>query len=232
MPHSNVTTKTSKPSAVEAMLDELVTADCPQQKTLLEKNRVALSWVSCLSLVGCAAMTQSQWSITGLMSGTLLLVGLCFAVVGCVGRIWCSLFIDGFKTKQLVTCGPYSICRNPLYFFSAIGALGVAFGTATFSIPAVVAIGFGFYYPLIIRAEERRLVELHGAEFEAYRNMVPAFFPRLSGLVLPRTYQIHVKIVGRSMLEATWFIWFTMIAHLLYQLHQRTNILPSVLQSL
>ena len=165
------------------------------------------------------------------MSGTLLLVGLSLAVVGCIGRIWCSLFIDGFKTKQLVTAGPYSLCRNPLYFFSAIGAIGVAFGSATFVLPALVAIAFATYYPMIIRAEERRLIVLHGSLFQKYGASVPAFFPKLNGPISADTYQIHVKIVGRSMLEATWFIWFTMIAHLLFQLHQRTNYLPALFTS-
>jgi protein-S-isoprenylcysteine O-methyltransferase Ste14 len=218
-------------TAGELIPSDFAELQASHSKSLFEKNRVALSWLSCLTLGGMTVVTQSQWSLGGLMSGTLLLVGLSLAVVGCIGRIWCSLFIDGFKTKQLVTAGPYSLCRNPLYFFSAIGAIGVAFGSATFVLPALVAIAFATYYPMIIRAEERRLIVLHGSLFQKYGASVPAFFPKLNGPISADTYQIHVKIVGRSMLEATWFIWFTMIAHLLFQLHQRTNYLPALFTS-
>jgi protein-S-isoprenylcysteine O-methyltransferase Ste14 len=36
-------------------------------------------------------------------------------------RLWCSLYISGYKNSQLITSGPYSLCRNPLYFFSFVG---------------------------------------------------------------------------------------------------------------
>jgi len=41
------------------------------------------------------------------------------------GRTWCTLYIGGRKNHELVTAGPYSVCRNPLYVFSIIGAIGI-----------------------------------------------------------------------------------------------------------
>lgn len=232
MPDSQLST-IPPPRPTDEFISPITTVSAsPHSKSLIEKNRIALSWFSCLSLVALTLVTQSEWTVGGLMSGTLLLVGLSLAMIGCIGRIWCALYIDGFKTKQLVTSGPYSLCRNPLYFFSAIGAIGVAFGTSTLIFPSLVAIGFAIYYPTIIRAEERRLVEIHGTAFKTYRSEVPAFFPRLSAPVSSKTYQIHPKIVGSSMIEATWFVWFTMLTHLLFQLHQRTDILPTLFTSL
>lgn len=201
------------------------------QRTPLERWRMPLTWLWCMALVSLVVVTKSAWPEAGLMSGTLLLMGISLALIGCVGRIWCSLYIDGFKTRQLVSCGPYSICRNPLYFFSAIGAVGVALGTATFLIPAIVAVCFSVYYRMIIRAEERRLNELYGVVFEEYCASVPAFFPKISLFRTPETYVIHTRSVGRSMLHAMWFVWFTMLAHLLFQLQQRTAILPNWLNS-
>lgn len=234
MPNSDPTAQ-SIPNFVPHIEDapaDRRTAEYLQSKTLIERNRIALSWMCCLTLGVLAVATKSHWPVGGLMSGTLFLIGLCLALIGCIGRIWCSLYIDGFKTRQLVTCGPYSACRNPLYFFSAIGAIGVAFGTATLALPFLVAFCFAFYYPMIIRAEERRLHFQHGEAFAEYCRSVPAFLPRLTGFSTPESYRIHSRIVGRSMLEACWFVWFTMLAHLLYQLHQRTNLLPTMLNSL
>ncbi|GIS42766.1 MAG: hypothetical protein Ct9H90mP15_08060 [Candidatus Neomarinimicrobiota bacterium] len=31
-----------------------------------------------------------------------------------------SLYVEGFKTKKLITEGPYSMVRNPLYFFTVL----------------------------------------------------------------------------------------------------------------
>jgi protein-S-isoprenylcysteine O-methyltransferase Ste14 len=200
-------------------------------KSRSERYRITLSWFFGLAVFALSTTMRSHWHVASLMNGTLLLLGLSMAVVGCMGRVWCSLYIDGFKTSQLVSCGPYSICRNPLYFFSAIGAVGVAFGTATFLVPAIVVIGFAVYYPLIIRREQGRLLRLHGAEFTDYCSRVPVFFPRLHSVKVPETYVMYPRIVGRSLVEATWFVWFTMVFHLIHQLHQRTDLLPTLFGS-
>ncbi len=203
----------------------------PYVKSGLEKKRINVSKLCVIGLFAMAGSVHSNWTVGGLMSGTFLLIGIALALVGCLGRVWCSLFIDGFKTKQLVTCGPYSVCRNPLYFFSAVGAVGVAFGSATLTAPIFVAICFALYYPSIIKAEERRLTEIHGKSFERYCAEVPAFFPRFKRATTPETYQIQTRLVFHSMTEATWFVWLTMLVHLLYQVHQRTSYLPTLFNS-
>jgi protein-S-isoprenylcysteine O-methyltransferase Ste14 len=50
--------------------------------------------------------------------------GIVAIVVCIIGRTWTSLYIAGRKIDQLVTVGPYSIVRNPLYVFSILGAAG------------------------------------------------------------------------------------------------------------
>ena len=203
----------------------------PFVKSGLEKSRIILSKLCVVGFFLGAATIHSNWATGGLASGTFLLIGLSLALVGCLGRVWCSLFIDGFKTKELVTCGPYSVCRNPLYFFSAVGAIGVAFGSATLAGPVVVSLCFAAYYPAIIKAEERRLVQIHGDSFREYCQNVPAFFPHWGAAKTPETYQIQTRLVMHSMVEATWFVWLTMLVHLLYQLHQRTDFLPTLFNS-
>ncbi len=200
--------------------------DLNSSRSYLEKKRVVLSWIACSFVCFLLVVTKSQWPLSGLMSGTMLLGGLIFAFIGCVGRIWCSLYIDGFKTQQLVMCGPYSVCRNPLYFFSALGAIGVAFATAILAVPVIVAIYFTLYYSITIRDEERRLADIHGSTFADYCSRVPAFFPRWRLLSTPDTYLIYPKSVDQSTIRALWFVWFAMLAHLVYQLHQRTELLP------
>ena len=102
--------------------------------------------------------------------------------------------------------GPYAMCRNPLYFFSMLGTLGVALMTHTFTIPVLALISFAIYYPYVIRAEEQDLTKIHGAPFEAYRSRTPAFFPRWSLLQEPENYQVKPRVFRNHMGSAVWFI--------------------------
>ena len=52
-------------------------------------------------------------------------IGIVLIVICILGRTWSSLYIGGRKIDEFVQTGPYSIMRNPLYFFSCVGAVGV-----------------------------------------------------------------------------------------------------------
>jgi protein-S-isoprenylcysteine O-methyltransferase Ste14 len=52
------------------------------------------------------------------------------AILGAImARLWCTLYIGNRKSVQLVMDGPYSLCRNPLYTASILGAVGVGLQT-------------------------------------------------------------------------------------------------------
>ena len=58
------------------------------------------------------------------------------------------LYVGGRKNAELVTTGPYSMMRNPLYFFSLLGVAGVGAQTgsvlATFAVTAVAYAVFDY----------------------------------------------------------------------------------------
>lgn len=103
--------------------------------------------------------------------------GIVALVVCILGRTWVSLYIGGRKIEQFVTNGPYSVMRNPLYFFSILGAAGAGaqLGSllSAFVFGLLAAIVFGF----VVVQEERLLAKRYGAEFEAYTARVPRFLP-------------------------------------------------------
>ncbi len=109
----------------------------------------------------------------------LEILGLMLIVMAIAGRAWCTLYIGGRKSQELVADGPYSITRNPLYVFSTIGATGA--GAISESIIITLAAGVGAYVVsnLLIKAEEVRLEELFGETFRAYMARVPRFWPNL-----------------------------------------------------
>ncbi|NLE37522.1 MAG: isoprenylcysteine carboxylmethyltransferase family protein [Pirellulaceae bacterium] len=174
----------------------------------VERLRIPLSRCFIAGIVALVALSDSAWTPRGPTGGAVLFcLGVVLAALGAMGRLWCSLYIGGRKSKSLVTVGPYSLCRNPLYLFSLIGVLGVGMTSETLTIPLIAALGFGAYYPLVIRAEERKLQGRHGDAFEEYRRRVPRFIPRLVGFQEPQQYTVHPVLFRKSLVSALWFVW-------------------------
>jgi hypothetical protein len=124
-----------------------------------------------------------------------------------------------------VTYGPYSISRNPLYFFSLIGGIGVGLATKTLMIPFIIVIMFLIYYPNIIKSEEERLLNIHGEEFKRYRDKTPSFIPKPSLFHEPEEYTVNPKIFRKNIIRAIWFIWLLGIIRIIAAFHE-TGSLP------
>jgi hypothetical protein len=104
-----------------------------------------------------------------------------FLLLLCVfGRLWSILYAGGNKNVVLVTSGPYSITRNPLYLFSTFGAVavGLLFGSMAF------ALVFGGLTYWILRTTARGealfLQSRFGSAYDQYANRVPFFWPNIS----------------------------------------------------
>ena len=144
-------------------------------KSLNERFRTLISLIFGLA-IGCSLLFgESRWETSPLIEESLMLLACFMAGIGAFGRIWCSLYIAGYKNNVLVTDGPYSMCRNPLYFFSFVGGIGVSCATETFTIPLLTALAFGIYYPSVIRKEQERLLTLFGDAYRNYCRNVPSF---------------------------------------------------------
>ncbi len=133
-------------------------------------------------------------------SGFLL---ICIAVMG---RLWCSFYISGRKDLELCVVGPYSLSRNPLYFFSFVGAVGICAAAQNITLAVLTGSLFLMYYHFIIGKEEARLREMFGIDFERYVGSVPRFFPRLDFPIADDTISVSVKPFTRSLTEVIWFL--------------------------
>ncbi len=185
-------------------------------KSKFEKNRIFLTRIVGVAVLFLILSTQSQWETKNMIIGYLLFFfGIVFAAVASLGRMWCSLYIAGYKNNKLITEGPYSISRNPLYFFSMIGVIGIGFATKTFTFPLLFIILFVPYYILIIKSEEKRLKEYFGAEFEEYTRRVPALFPNFSTFHEPDDYNVKPSVYRTHILSAVWFVWAVGILELI-----------------
>jgi protein-S-isoprenylcysteine O-methyltransferase Ste14 len=108
----------------------------------------------------------------------LVAAGLAFAVWARfhLGRNW-SGRVAVKQNHALVASGPYAIVRHPIYLGLLGALLGTALAVGEWRALLAVAVAFtGFLRR--IAAEERRMRETF-AEYEAYRRITPALFPRL-----------------------------------------------------
>lgn len=191
----------------------------------LAEKRITITRIFSILLIPLILFTAPSWPADGSIEFALKFSGLVLIIIGSYGRIWSYLYICGRKTKTLVTSGPYSITRNPLYLFSFIGATGIGLASENLAIMALVVISFLVIYPIVIRAEEYKLEVAHGEKFSEYAASVPRFIPRSISIVEPTSYNINLKKFRVIFFEAMWFVWLYLIL-LLVERAQEYDILP------
>ena len=105
-------------------------------------------------------------------------VWFCSTAIRTLGEQW-SLAARVVEGHKLVTKGPYSIVRNPIYtgMFGMLLATGLAVSHWIGIAIAIVIFAIGTF--IRVRSEERLLREMFGPEFDAYARKVPAVIPFL-----------------------------------------------------
>jgi protein-S-isoprenylcysteine O-methyltransferase Ste14 len=111
-----------------------------------------------------------------------------FTYVKVLGFIWLALgvsywmysaifFLKYFKPGNLITKGPFALCRNPIYssiIVFIIPSLGLIFHSGLiFSIALVLYIGF----KISIHGESNVLRRIFGDEYEIYEKSVNEIIP-------------------------------------------------------
>ncbi|MGT2467718.1 methyltransferase family protein (plasmid) [Mesorhizobium atlanticum] len=137
----------------------------------------------------------------------LELVGFALVFSAVLGRVWCAIYIGGRKDRELCRTGPYSLSRNPLYFFSFLGAVGICLAARNPLLAAATAALFLGYYHVIIRAEEQRLEALFAGQYRVWALAVLRFFLSLRIPTQLEEITVNTKTFGRSLLDASWFLF-------------------------
>ena len=175
-------------------------------RPLYVKIRVLVSRIAAIPLAALVFLSNSRWENHPMYSAVFFAVGCILVAASTAGRLWCSLYIAGYKAEKLVMLGPYSLCRHPLYLFSLLGAIGLGLVTETITIPLVMIAVFALYYPAVILSEEKRLAAIHGPAYKAYQDQVPQFIPTHFKITEPDQYVVNPKIYRKSMIDALWFV--------------------------
>ena len=128
-------------------------------------------------------LNASLWSTllglgeTGMMIAMIVGYGFLFAGLGIFMEGWRELH-QAVKEDRLVTDRLYALVRHPQYIglFIALFGEGIVHWPTIFSVALFPIVVLAYY--LLARSEERKVEEMRGDEYRAYRERVPMFIPR------------------------------------------------------
>jgi protein-S-isoprenylcysteine O-methyltransferase Ste14 len=151
-------------------------------------------------------------------------------IVSCIlGRTWSSLYIGGRKIEEFVRTGPYSVMRNPLYFFSFLGAAGVGMQVGSVTLGLICATLAWLVFYVVVLQEEQVLTDRYGDAYRDYLQRVPRFFPNPSLWHDEPTLTIRPPRVLMTFADALVFLLAVPLAELFEHL-QDTGAIPVLLR--
>jgi len=182
-------------------------------------SRIFAVLVVLLAIFTAPSFKQGSWADMLLETSSLFLLTVCS-----IGRLWALLYISGYKSHEVITDGPYSIVRHPLYFFSSIGAIGIGLASENILVLAALVIFYLLYYPLTILSEERTLTGKFGQAYLDYIKRTPRFLPKPSLYKSPSQFVVNADIFLKNMATGMWFIWIFILLNFIETLQQNGQI--------
>lgn len=200
-------------------------------RSYLLNHRLTISRLILIAAIPVVLFTKHSFPEDALFDHIIEIAGPGLIVLGGLGRIWSILYIGGKKHKQLVTKGPYSMVRHPLYFFSGILCLGVVAALENVLILILTAPTFALYYFAVILNEERRLRKEFGAEYQRYCARTPRLLPAIwhysSGSEEAGLIMVEERAVVRTIRESALFMLLIPLAMTINVLHEM-GALPAI----
>lgn len=201
--------------------------DGPSHLSRLQKQRKR--WLVLLGafMVPQSGMIEPVWRESG---GLLQLdqLGAILLAAAILGRCWCTLYIAAHKKEKLVTTGPYSLCRNPLYLFNCAGAAAIGLLSNSISVAVLFCVAVCVLFHGVARQEETHLAQRFAAAYRRYCNTTPRWIPafgrwRDDSRLVTRPGLLLITLRDGACLFAFWpFFWMSAIA-------RETGILPTLL---
>lgn len=151
------------------------------------------------------------------------------AIIGAImARLWCTLYIGDRKSAQLVMDGPYSLCRNPLYTASILGAVGVGLQTGMYTFGLIGGVLCWAIFAVVVRREEAFLEGRFGETYRLYCARTPRFLPRPNlWRETAATYEFTSVSLWRTLRDGSVFLLALPLTEVVEELHE-AGYLPAI----
>ena len=181
------------------------------KKSRTAKNRLLISKILLVAFIAVLTISDHGSIDNEDLSIALKIVGFILILAGGFGRLWSSLYIEGNKNKKLISSGPYSMMRNPLYVFSFTLLAGYCCAIQSIIVSGVFLGLFVVIYMPTIYNEEKILLSRHSDSYKSYYEKTPRFLPNIR---LYRNHEhdnmmdVNIKKIQRVIVEIAGFSFF------------------------
>jgi len=138
----------------------------------------------------------------------LLWLGIILVLLAWLARLSGTAYLRGdvvfapnVQRDRLIVDGPFRYVRNPLYLGNILLALGIGLYAPPLGF-AIIVIGNTLLVVMLAREEAKQLAAHYGADYEAYRAAVPAFWPRLTPATFAGRGEIKPDLRSALMAES------------------------------
>ena len=185
----------------------------------LRKLRIPLLRLSLAPIVFVILFVRPTWSLESKMAFVIEFGGYVFLLAGLTVRIWCTFYIGGRKSNELITIGPFSLCRNPLYIGTFLLSVGIGLCFENLLMLVLILLIIIPMHLVVVRMEETHLEKLFGEEYRKYKRKTPRFFPRISNYESPDTVFVSVLAIRRITIDTIAVLLIPEIEDFLEILH-------------
>tara|TARA_B110000116_G_C16692310_1_gene515819 strand:+ start:259 stop:876 length:618 start_codon:yes stop_codon:yes gene_type:complete len=181
------------------------------QKSKTAKNRLLISKTLLVAFIVILTISDHGTISNDNISIALKIVGFILILIGGFGRLWSSLYIEGNKNEKLISGGPYSMMRNPLYIFSLMLLAGYCCAIQSIAVSGVFLALFVVIYMPTIYNEEKILLSRHSDSYKDYYDRTPRFLPKFKlykGHKTDNMMDVNIKKIQRVIIEIAGFTFF------------------------
>jgi protein-S-isoprenylcysteine O-methyltransferase Ste14 len=191
----------------------------------LRKSRTLILKIAFAPAIPIMLFAWRSWKDDSIADFIIEWLGYLLLLTGIGLRMWSTLYIGQRKSKQLITDGPFSMCRNPLYLGSLLVAIGASLCFENFVLLAFVLVVLVPTHLLVIFAEEKKLASDFGAPYKQYKKKVPRLWPAFSRFKTPAIIEVSTKAMTRATMEMVLLLLIPPLSDLIEKLHAN-GILP------
>lgn len=142
-------------------------------------------WTAASLTIGCVltAWNSPLPKLPGYWELAITLTGVALFCAGAAIRVISASYICARKSLDVVNTGPYSVCRNPLYWGTLLMVSAFPFlmrspVLALSMVPIIL-----LYTYAVVPVEEMVMANRHGEKYMMYCNTVPRWLPNFQGYV-------------------------------------------------